>query len=142
MHGFAFVQLIPVGADILLNMVSVLCNPEVFEEPYSFKPERFLTGDIELKKRHAVYFGLGKCHSQRAVEAKQLSNFHSSSQQCQNHTVWREQNKILCYFHLIWNDWLNSKTVFCLYCHQSTQQLQINQVHIRKWSMFSLVSRA
>lgn len=55
-----YLQLIPVGSDILLNMDSVLCDPDVFDEPYTFKPERFLTGDIEQKKQRAMYFGIGK----------------------------------------------------------------------------------
>ena len=53
-------QRIPAGSDILLDMDSVLCDPEVFDEPYKFKPERFLTGDVEMQKQHALYFGIGE----------------------------------------------------------------------------------
>jgi len=41
-------------------MASVLYDPEVFEEPEKFKPERYLTGDITLKKKKTIPFGIGK----------------------------------------------------------------------------------
>lgn len=41
-------------------MKSVLYDETVFEEPDKFKPERFLEGDVRLKKERMVFFGLGK----------------------------------------------------------------------------------
>lgn len=55
-----FFQLIPGGADLLLNMTSVLHDESVFEEPDKFKPERYLTGDIALKKKRTIPFGIGE----------------------------------------------------------------------------------
>ena len=40
-------------------MASVLHDESVFEEPDLFKPDRFLTGDIELKKSRNIAFGMG-----------------------------------------------------------------------------------
>ena len=52
--------MIPSGADLLLNMGSALLDPQIFDEPQQFKPERFFTGDIETKKHHSIFFGLGE----------------------------------------------------------------------------------
>ena len=52
--------MIPAGTDVLLNMASVLHDETVFEEPDKFKPERYLTGDITLKKKRTIPFGIGK----------------------------------------------------------------------------------
>ncbi|XP_067946650.1 cytochrome P450 2D26-like [Watersipora subatra] len=51
---------IPAGAELMLNMTSVLNDEAVFEEPTKFKPERYLTGDIALKKQRTIPFGLGR----------------------------------------------------------------------------------
>ena len=53
-------QLIPAGSDLMLNMASVLHDEKVFEEPENFKPERYLEGDIALKKQRTIPFGIGK----------------------------------------------------------------------------------
>ncbi|XP_067950726.1 cytochrome P450 2B9-like isoform X1 [Watersipora subatra] len=53
-------KILPSGADILLNMTSVLYDETVFEEPDKFKPERYLTGDIALKKQRTIPFGIGR----------------------------------------------------------------------------------
>lgn len=55
-----YFQVIPRGADLLLNMGSALLDPQIFDEPLKFKPERFLSGDIETKKHHSIFFGLGE----------------------------------------------------------------------------------
>lgn len=44
----------------MLNMASVLHDESVFEEPDKFKPERYLTGDIALKKQRTIPFGIGE----------------------------------------------------------------------------------
>jgi len=41
-------------------MASILHDPKVFEEADKFKPERYLTGDITLKKKRTIPFGIGK----------------------------------------------------------------------------------
>ncbi|XP_067947649.1 uncharacterized protein [Watersipora subatra] len=53
-------QNIPAGADLMLNMASVLHDETVFEEPENFKPERYLTGDVALKKQRTIPFGIGR----------------------------------------------------------------------------------
>ena len=60
-------KVIPAGADLLLNMSSVLHDETVFNEPDKFKPERYLTGDIALKKQRTIPFGIGK-HNAHNVE--------------------------------------------------------------------------
>ena len=52
--------MIPAGADLMLNMSSLLNDETVFEEPEKFKPERYLEGDIALKKQRTIPFGIGK----------------------------------------------------------------------------------
>ena len=52
--------MIPAGADLMLNLSSVLNDETVFEEPKRFKPERYLEGDIALKKQRTIPFGLGR----------------------------------------------------------------------------------
>ena len=44
----------------MFNMASALNDEKVFEEPKKFKPERYLTGDIALKKQRTIPFGIGK----------------------------------------------------------------------------------
>lgn len=53
-------QLVPSGNILVLNMASVLHDETVFEEPDNFKPERYLTGDVALKKQRTMAFGIGK----------------------------------------------------------------------------------
>ncbi|XP_067946219.1 cytochrome P450 2C23-like [Watersipora subatra] len=61
--------LIPSGADLMLNMASVLHDEQVYEDPHKFKPERYLTGNIAVKKQHTIPFGLGR----RACLGKSLA---------------------------------------------------------------------
>ncbi|XP_067950732.1 cytochrome P450 2D20-like [Watersipora subatra] len=53
-------KILPSGADILLNMTSILYDETVFDEPDKFKPERYLIGDIALKKQQTIPFGIGR----------------------------------------------------------------------------------
>ena len=53
-------QIIPKGTDLFLNMASVLHDETVFEDPLTFKPQRYLEGDIALKKHHTIPFSIGK----------------------------------------------------------------------------------
>ena len=41
-------------------MSSILHDEKVFEEPHKFNPDRYLTGDIQLKKQRTIPFGLGE----------------------------------------------------------------------------------
>lgn len=59
---FLLFQFIPGGSQLLLNMTSLLYDETVFEEPDKFKPERYLTGDVALRKQRTVPFGIGKIH--------------------------------------------------------------------------------
>lgn len=43
----------------MFNMTSIIHDESVFEEPDLFKPERFLAGDVDLKKNRNLVFGLG-----------------------------------------------------------------------------------
>ena len=43
----------------MMNMSSVLHDPQVFENPHEFNPDRYLTGDVELKKKRTIPFSLG-----------------------------------------------------------------------------------
>jgi len=54
--------MIPADTEILLNMASVLHDETVFEDPTKFKPERYLTGNIALKKQRTIPFGIGECY--------------------------------------------------------------------------------
>ena len=56
----ACLQFIPAKSDVMLNMSSVLFDETIFEEPHKFKPERYLEGDIALKKKRTIPFGIGK----------------------------------------------------------------------------------
>ena len=56
-------QLIPAGSELMLNMSSVLHDEKVFEEPEKFKPERYLEGDVTLKKQRTIPFGIGELNS-------------------------------------------------------------------------------
>ena len=51
--------MIPAGADLLINYTSIVWDETMFEEPRKFKPERYLTGDITLKKQRTIPFGIG-----------------------------------------------------------------------------------
>ena len=55
-----FYKLIPAGAEAILNMASVLHDETIFEDPHKFLPERYLAGDVALKKQRTIPFGLGK----------------------------------------------------------------------------------
>ena len=55
----SFIQLLPGGADLLLNMASVLHDETIFEDPLTFNPQRYLEGDVKLKKQRTIPFGLG-----------------------------------------------------------------------------------
>ena len=43
-----------------MHIGSVLHDEKVFEKPEKFKPERYLEGDIALKKQRTLAFGTGK----------------------------------------------------------------------------------
>ena len=52
---------IPKNSSIILNLESVLFDPNIFAEPYVFKPERFLdTSGYILKPREFIPFGVGR----------------------------------------------------------------------------------
>ncbi|KAI5065806.1 hypothetical protein GOP47_0018430 [Adiantum capillus-veneris] len=54
---------VPENAMVSFHLASVLRDPNVWEEPMEFKPERFLDVEIDLtgwKKSNAVPFGLGR----------------------------------------------------------------------------------
>ena len=55
----AHLQILPGGADLLLNMASVLHDETIFEDPLTFKPQRYLEGNVKLKKQQTIPFGLG-----------------------------------------------------------------------------------
>ena len=40
-------------------MASVLHNETLFEDPLTFKPQRYLEGDIALKKQRTIPFSIG-----------------------------------------------------------------------------------
>ena len=44
----------------MINMSSVLNDEKIFEESEKFKPERYLEGDIALKKQRTIPFGIGE----------------------------------------------------------------------------------
>ena len=54
--------MIPAGADLMLNMSSLLHDPQVFENPDKFDPDRYLTGDVALKKQRTVPFSMGNVY--------------------------------------------------------------------------------
>ena len=56
--------MIPDGADLLMHIGSVLHDEKMFEEPEKFKPERYLEGDVALKKQRTLAFSIGKYYSQ------------------------------------------------------------------------------
>ena len=56
----AHLQILPGGADLLLNMASVLHDETIFEDPLTFNPQRYLEGDIALKKHHTIPFSIGR----------------------------------------------------------------------------------
>ena len=51
----SFLQLLPGGADLLLNMASVLHDETIFEDPLTFNPQRYLEGDVKLKKDNSLW---------------------------------------------------------------------------------------
>lgn len=44
----------------MLNMASVLSDEAVFDDPNTFNPYRYLTGDIAFKKNRTIPFGIGE----------------------------------------------------------------------------------
>ncbi|KAF6021959.1 hypothetical protein EB796_019730 [Bugula neritina] len=48
------------GCELMINMASILWDEKVFEEPEKFKPERYLSGDVTLKKSRTIAFGIGE----------------------------------------------------------------------------------
>ncbi|KAF6021961.1 hypothetical protein EB796_019732 [Bugula neritina] len=51
---------LPAGCELMINMASILWDEKVFEEPEKFKPERYLSGDVTLKKSRTIAFGIGE----------------------------------------------------------------------------------
>uniref|UniRef100_A0A183VAV6 Cytochrome n=1 Tax=Toxocara canis TaxID=6265 RepID=A0A183VAV6_TOXCA len=54
---------IPANSFIMMNLYSTLVDPNCFQDPYAFKPERFLnhTGELSFEKMHGLYpYGLGR----------------------------------------------------------------------------------
>lgn len=43
----------------MLDMSSALHDETVFENPYQFNPDRYLTGDVALKKKRTIPFSIG-----------------------------------------------------------------------------------
>ena len=54
-------QVISSGPQLMCNSNSIVYDEKIFPQPKSFKSERFLEGDIDLKKQQVITFGLGKC---------------------------------------------------------------------------------
>ena len=52
-------KVIPSGTELMIDIASVLYDETVFEQPEKFKPERYLEGDVALKKQRTMAFGLG-----------------------------------------------------------------------------------
>ena len=53
--------LIPKGATILMSVGDIYFDPELWDEPQVFKPERFIDENGMLKNsEHLYHFGLGK----------------------------------------------------------------------------------
>ena len=74
--------MIPDGADLLMHIGSVLHDEKVFEEPEKFKPERYLEGDIVLKKQRTLAFSIGKYYSQAHCFDQVVTNFASCFNSC------------------------------------------------------------
>ena len=51
----------------MLNMASVLWDEEVFDNAREFNPDRYLEGDIALKKARTIPFGIGKRAAQQPL---------------------------------------------------------------------------
>jgi len=52
---------IPKGATVVANVIKVMHNPEVFQDPCTFNPDRFLTEDGKFKSHpHVIPFLVGK----------------------------------------------------------------------------------
>lgn len=52
----------PQGTEVFPLLGSVLCDPEVFEQPEEFNPDRFLDADGRFQKQEAFLpFSLGTC---------------------------------------------------------------------------------
>lgn len=54
---------IPKGATILMNTYSVHADPNIFEEPLSFRPERFIQDNVYVPSKKLTLFGGGKIKS-------------------------------------------------------------------------------
>ena len=53
--------LIPAGTNIFPNFHQITHNSEVFDDPFAFKPERFLDENNHfIKHEHNIVFGIGK----------------------------------------------------------------------------------
>ena len=52
---------IPAGTNIFPNFHQITHNSEVFDDPFAFKPERFLDENNHfIKHEHNIVFGIGK----------------------------------------------------------------------------------
>ena len=71
--------MIPDGADLLMHIGSVLHDEKVFEEPDKFKPERYLEGDISLKKQRTLAFSIGKYYLQAQCFSRLQQTLHHFS---------------------------------------------------------------
>ena len=56
-------------------MASVLHDETIFEDPHKFLPERYLAGDVALKKQRTIPFGLGKFVGTFRTFSKKDHNF-------------------------------------------------------------------
>ncbi|XP_067944775.1 cytochrome P450 2U1-like isoform X2 [Watersipora subatra] len=54
-------HVIPANTELIFNLQSVYKDPDVFENPEEFDPERYLKGDIQTKAQYTkIAFGLGR----------------------------------------------------------------------------------
>lgn len=51
---------IPENSCILMNIYSIHMDPEIFQNPQLFKPERFLVNNIYTPNKKLIFFGGGK----------------------------------------------------------------------------------
>ena len=65
-----------------MHIGSVLHDEKVFEEPDKFKPERYLEGDISLKKQRTLAFSIGKYYLQAQCFSQVATNFASFFNSC------------------------------------------------------------
>lgn len=68
--------MIPADSILWSNMHSVLYDEAVFEDPYKFNPERYLTGDVKLKKQRTIPFMIGEwlLYSNDKIKRERFSN--------------------------------------------------------------------